>query len=108
MDLAKRLRLLAGAHLVLGGVFIAGWGTQSVVLGLVFRDFIRSNVLGTLGFASSIAYAVLGALWLSVGLLLRRGASSGLVRGLSAVGVLFLPFGPILSVPALLYANRRA
>jgi hypothetical protein len=108
MDPAKRLKLLTLAHLILGGIFAAAWGMQSVVFGLVLSDFIRSNAVGKIGFVSSIAYALLGLLWLVVGILLRSGASSGLIRALSLVGVLFLPFGPILSVPALLYARERA
>jgi hypothetical protein len=108
MDPAKKLRLLMMAHLVLGGIFVAAWGMQSIVFGFVFKDEIRSSLVAKIGVAFSIAYAVLGMVWLIVGLLLRRGTSKGLVLGLSVIGVLFLPFGPILSVPALLYANRRA
>jgi hypothetical protein len=108
MNPPKRFKLLTLAHLILGGIFTAGWGMQSVVFGLVLRDFIRANAVGKIGFVSSIAYAVLGLLWLIVGLLLRSGTSPGAVRLLSLIGVLFLPFGPILSVPALLYARQRA
>jgi hypothetical protein len=108
MDAAKRFKWLTLAHLILGGLFAAAWGMQSLVFGFFLTDFIRSNLLGKIGFASSVAFALLGVLWLIVGLLLRSGASPGLIRGLSLLGMLFLPFGPMLSVPALLYAEPRA
>ncbi len=108
MDPTKRLKWLTLAHLILGGSFAALWGMQSLVFSLVLTDFIRSSVVGKIGLASSVAFALLGVLWLVVGLLLRRGAAPGLVRALSMLGVLFLPFGPLLSVPALLYARPSA
>jgi hypothetical protein len=108
MDPTKRLKWLTLAHLILGGSFAALWGMQSLVFSLVLADFIRSNIVGKMGLASSMAFTFLGVLWLVVGILLRRGTAPGLVRALSMIGVLFLPFGPILSVPALLYARPSA
>ena len=107
MDTARKFKLLVMAHLVLGGIFAAAWGVQSFVLGFAFKDEIHSSLIAKIGVGSSAAYAVLGVLWLIVGLLLRKGASRGLVIGLSVVGLLFVPFGPLLSVPALLYGKHR-
>jgi hypothetical protein len=107
MDAAKRSRLLVMGHLGLGALFAVAWGMQSLVFGIVFYDQIRSTVLGKVAVISSFAYAVLGVLWLIVGLQLRRGGSRGVIVALSVVCLLFVPFGVILSLPALLYAHRR-
>ena len=103
----KYPKWLTFGHFVLGGAFLVIFSSQALVFSLAFRAEGDLTWLVRLGVASSIGYAVLGVLWLVVGFLLSKQASKPLIMGLSIASLLFLPFGPLLSVPALIYAKKQ-